>query len=241
MATSSLILLGAFGILAACVVLAVLTRIICGKSAHDCYMDFMFDILLQTLILGDSIIASILITDDNFVLTNNLSIKSRAKIVILVSIVNVVIILFKFIWPSIPTPARRRKQKEKEQMIREAEMKVMQSGLRDKRVGMRDVSTKRAREIRQAQDEKAKKEEHDRVGKRLASISSEPDPNDIDSHMRYTNNSNNTSGNTSDNYNDELPPEWKTYFNDNGIPYYYNQNTGQTTWIHPNANQVCDK
>jgi len=32
-----------------------------------------------------------------------------------------------------------------------------------------------------------------------------------------------------------LPPGWKQYYNNEGIPYYYNQTTGQTTWRHPAA------
>ena len=30
-----------------------------------------------------------------------------------------------------------------------------------------------------------------------------------------------------------LPPDWKIYYNDDGVPYYYNTQTGQTTWRHP--------
>mmetsp|Transcript_43469 Transcript_43469/g.69635 ORF Transcript_43469/g.69635 Transcript_43469/m.69635 type:complete len:401 (+) Transcript_43469:1-1203(+) len=30
-----------------------------------------------------------------------------------------------------------------------------------------------------------------------------------------------------------LPPNWKVYYNNDGIPYYYNNSTGQTTWRHP--------
>jgi len=32
----------------------------------------------------------------------------------------------------------------------------------------------------------------------------------------------------------DLPPQWKIYYNNDGIPYYYNTTTGQTTWRHPN-------
>ena len=34
-----------------------------------------------------------------------------------------------------------------------------------------------------------------------------------------------------------LPPQWKVYYNNDGIPYYYNTTTGQTTWRHPNEEQ----
>jgi len=30
-----------------------------------------------------------------------------------------------------------------------------------------------------------------------------------------------------------LPAGWKVYYNNDGIPYYYNATTGQTTWRHP--------
>merc|ERR1712113_68721 len=32
-----------------------------------------------------------------------------------------------------------------------------------------------------------------------------------------------------------LPSGWKVYYNDDGIPYYFNSNSGETTWRHPNA------
>eukprot|EP01084_Bolivina_argentea_P273378 465653_1 len=31
-----------------------------------------------------------------------------------------------------------------------------------------------------------------------------------------------------------LPPGWKVYHNDDGIPYFFCATTGETTWIHPN-------
>ena len=33
--------------------------------------------------------------------------------------------------------------------------------------------------------------------------------------------------------NAPLPSGWKIYYNDDGIPYYFNSSTGQTTWRHP--------
>ena len=30
-----------------------------------------------------------------------------------------------------------------------------------------------------------------------------------------------------------LPAGWKVYYNNDGIPYYYNQTTGETTWRKP--------
>eukprot|EP00485_Elphidium_margaritaceum_P010738 CAMPEP_0202686732 /NCGR_PEP_ID=MMETSP1385-20130828/2498_1 /ASSEMBLY_ACC=CAM_ASM_000861 /TAXON_ID=933848 /ORGANISM="Elphidium margaritaceum" /LENGTH=1765 /DNA_ID=CAMNT_0049341379 /DNA_START=29 /DNA_END=5329 /DNA_ORIENTATION=+ len=34
-----------------------------------------------------------------------------------------------------------------------------------------------------------------------------------------------------------LPPGWKCYYNNDRIPYFYNANTGQTTWRHPAQQQ----
>ena len=31
----------------------------------------------------------------------------------------------------------------------------------------------------------------------------------------------------------QLPPEWRVYYNPQGIPYYYNVMTGETTWRPP--------
>ena len=30
-----------------------------------------------------------------------------------------------------------------------------------------------------------------------------------------------------------LPSGWKTYYNENGVPYYHNSKTGKTQWRHP--------
>ena len=160
MATSSLVLLIVFGILTLCVILAVLTRIICGKRAQlgdsvDCYMDLMFDILLQTVILGDSIIASILITDDNFILTSNSSVKSRAEIVIIVSIINIVFILFKIIWPTIQE-SRMCRERKYEKTWRERE----KAQLEITKQQIKSVVEHRQRQIAQAKAKEREQKEH---------------------------------------------------------------------------------
>jgi len=141
---------------------------------------------------------------------------------------------------------RRERYEAKLKEVREHQIRTMELHARARRVGLKDVSKSRAHEIHKAKLEKKKEEEDEerehekeierresqrRETERQESIKNRQRESSVEQFQEVQRNSvvqNDVEGGA-------LPEGWQVYYNENNIPYYYNVNTGVTSWRHPNS------
>jgi len=192
---------------------------------------------------------------------------------------------------------RQAAYEEKVRQVRQAQLRLMEHHSKARRVGMRDVSKKRASKIHKAHNAKHKKEQKElkeraKEEKKLNKMHKKQSHDDApgsqyaaipeygmsgSGHKRINSKAELELYRTSNASRDQhrssqapqyaasatgaggyrpprqsqrvsgaqsvysahsdapLPPNWKVYFNEDKVPYYYNTNTGQTTWRHPGS------
>jgi len=193
---------------------------------------------------------------------------------------------------------RKKRQKAYEAKVREvrqAQLRLMEHHSKARRVGMRDVSKKRASKIHKAHAAKEKKEQKElkeraKAEKKMHKMHEEEQlpgsqyaaipefANSVSGHKRINSKAELEQYRSSIHKSDSahsggggggpqyaasaggvgnyrpprasgrgsgahsvhsahseqpLPKDWRVYFNENGVPYYHNSRTGQTTWRHP--------
>lgn len=188
---------------------------------------------------------------------------------------------------------RQRRYEVKVREVRQAQLRLMEHHSKARRVGMRDVSKKRASKIHKAHAAKEKREQQEmkeraKAEKKMNKMHKKPSHDDapgsdygpipeygnsVSGHKRinskleleqYRNSQHSqqserpqyaASASAAGGYKPPrasgrvsgaqsvysahsdlpLPPKWAVYHNENGVPYYHNSETGQTTWRHPAA------
>jgi len=153
-----------------------------------------------------------------------------------------------------PEKKRRERYETKLREVREHQMRTMESHARARRVGLKDVSKSRASEIYQAKQEKKKAEEQelkDRVKqekemqRRVSIQKHNPQHSQEELQERLIDprlmGNNNTNASAPPAFADpavNLPPGWQVFYNPDNIPYYYNANTGITSWRPPSPDDM---
>ncbi|ETO29129.1 hypothetical protein RFI_07995 [Reticulomyxa filosa] len=143
---------------------------------------------------------------------------------------------------------RRERYEAKLREVREHQKRTMEQHARARRVGLKDVSKSRASQIHQAKQEKKKLEEKElkdrekEIERRLSVQKHQPKPSSEQLAQRRSSHVDSVSHESAHaqppppvNPGAGLPEGWQVFYNENGIPYYYNVHTGITSWRHPNS------
>eukprot|EP01083_Nonionella_stella_P254933 875588_1 len=109
MLPSTTSLLMVFGIILLVVIASITKKaipIIRSKDFSHCYIKLYLDVLLQTIVLGGSLSASVMLTDN----TLEIPTTSSATIVILFSLMNILLICLQFIYSKVEKRVRSSRQ-----------------------------------------------------------------------------------------------------------------------------------
>eukprot|EP01083_Nonionella_stella_P254931 875584_1 len=118
MLPSTTSLLMVFGIILLVVIASITKKaipIIRSKDFSHCYIKLYLDVLLQTIVLGGSLSASVMLTDN----TLEIPTTSSATIVILFSLMNILLICLQFIYSKVEKRVRSSRQYAYENRVRE--------------------------------------------------------------------------------------------------------------------------